>query len=200
MLFGATVAGNVFQCKLDECFGHIPNAIVITDDIMIVGKKPDHRDHDQALTSLLETARHCNVRLNYKKLQYKQSEVEFFGETYAVDGHKSAKGKVQAIVEMPAPSCKKEVQSFIGMINYLSKFYAILSELALPIRELAKEKVAFNWGPEHQAAFKLVKKEIAAAHILAYYDPKKTTVLQTDASIKGLGYRMTNQCISQANP
>ena len=178
MPFGAMVAGDVFQCKLDECFVHIPNVIVIADDIIILGKKPDHKDHDQALTCLLETARHCNVRLNYEKLQYKQSEVEFFGETYTVDGCKPSKGKVQAIVEMPAPSCKKEVQSFIS---------ARLSELALPIRELAKEKVAFNWGPEHQAAFKLVKKEIAVASILAYYDPKKTTVLQTDASINGLG-------------
>ena len=177
MPFGSTVAGDVFQCKLDEWFGHIPNVTVIADDIMVVGKNPDHKDHDQALTSLLETARHCNMRLNYKKLQYKRSEVEFFGETYTVDGHKPAKGKVQTIVDMPVPSCKKEVQSFIGMINYLSKFSARLLELALPIRELAKEKVAFNWGPDHQAAFKLVKKEIAAAPILAYYDPKKTTVL-----------------------
>ena len=103
------------------------------------------------------------------------------------DGYKPAKGKGQAIVEMPASSCKMEVQSFIGMINYLSKFSARLSEHALPIRELAKEKDAFNWGPEHQVAFfKLVKKEIAVAPILAYYDPKKTTVLQTDASINGL--------------
>ena len=53
---------------------------------------------------------------------------------------------------MPAPSCKKEVQSFIAMINYLSKFSARLSELAMPIRELAKEKVAFNWGPEHPSS------------------------------------------------
>ena len=84
-------------------------------------------------------------------------EVEFFGETYTVNGHKHAKGKVQAIAKMPAPSCRKEVQSFIGMINYLLKFSARLSELALPIRELAKDKVAFNWGPEFQAAFKVVK-------------------------------------------
>ena len=62
MPFGATVAGNVFQHKLDKCFGHIPNVIVIADDIMIVGEKPDYKDHDQALTSLFETARHCNVK------------------------------------------------------------------------------------------------------------------------------------------
>ena len=61
-----------------------------------------------------------------------------------------------------------------------------LSELSEPIRELPKEKVPFNWGPEHQAAFKQMKKEIARAPILAYYNPKKETILQTDASIKGL--------------
>ena len=43
--------------------------------------------------------------------------------------------------DMPPPQCKKQVQSFIGMINYLSKFSARLSELAKPIWELSKEKV-----------------------------------------------------------
>ena len=152
MPFGATVAVDVFQCKLDECFGHIRTMLVIADDIMVIGKQPNHKDHDQALTTLFETARKCNVKLNNEKLQYKQDEVEFFRETYTVNGCKPAKGKVQAIAEMPVPSCKKEVQSFIGMMKYLSKFSAGLSELALPIRELAKDKVAFNWGPEHQAA------------------------------------------------
>ena len=33
----------------------------------------------------------------------------------------------------------------------------------------------------------MMKKEIAEAPVLAYYNPKKQTVLQTDASIKGLG-------------
>ena len=73
------------------------------------------------------------------------------------------------------------------MVNYLSKFSVRLPELAEPIRELFKDKVPFNWGPEHQAAFKQMKKEIVSAPILAYYNPKKETILQTDASIKGLG-------------
>ena len=109
MPFGATVGGDVFQCKMNEFFGHVSNVIVIADDIMVVEKQPNHKDHDQALTTLLETVRHCNIRLNYEKLQYKQMEVEFFSETYTVGGHKLAKGKVQAIIEMPAPSCRKEV-------------------------------------------------------------------------------------------
>ena len=153
MPFGATIASDVFQRKLDQCFGHLQNIIVIADDIMVVSKQPNHKDHDVALTKLLNTARECNVHLNYDKLQYKQKEVDFFWETYTVDGQKPAQSKVKAIQEMPPPQCKKQVQSFIGMINYLSKFSAQLSELAKPIRELSKEKVPFNWGPEHDSAF-----------------------------------------------
>ena len=88
---------------------------------------------------------------------------------------------------MSLPQSKKQVQSFIGMVNYLSKFSTCLSELAELIHELAKERVPFNWGPEHSEAFSLIKKELTAAPILAYYNPKKQMVLQTDASCKGLG-------------
>ena len=95
--------------------------------------------------------------------------------------------KIKAIQEMLVPQCKKQAQSFIGMVNYLSKLSARLSKLTEPIRDLCKEKVPFNWGPKHDSAFQLIKKEIAAAPILAYYNPKKPTVLQTNASCKGLG-------------
>ena len=107
MPFGTTIMGDVFQRKLDQCFGHLQNVIVIADDIMVVGKQPNHKDHDQALTPLLNTARKCNVHLNHEKLQYKQQEVEFFGETYTTDGLKPAQSKIKAIQEMPAPQCKK---------------------------------------------------------------------------------------------
>ena len=54
---------------------------------------------------------------------------------------------------MPGLTNKKQVQFFIGMINYLSKFSARLSEIVERIRELAKNNVPLNWGPEHQYAF-----------------------------------------------
>ena len=88
---------------------------------------------------------------------------------------------------MPAPTNKKQIQSFIGIINYLAKFSVRLSVIAEPIQELAKDKEPFNWGPEHQSALTQMKQEIVGAPILAYYNPKKQTVLQTDASIQGLG-------------
>ena len=89
------------------------------------------------------------------------------------------------------------------MVNYLSKILARLSELVEPIRDLCKDKVPFNWGPEHQDAFKQIKCKIVRAPILAYYIPKKETVLQTDASVKGLEACLLqdkNPCILQARP
>ena len=73
------------------------------------------------------------------------------------------------------------------MIIYLSKFSLRLSELVETIKELSKDKVPYNWGPEHQQAFTQMKKEISSVPVLAYYKLKKQTVLHTDASIKGLG-------------
>ena len=106
--------------NLYQCFGHLENVIVKADDIMVVGKQNNHKDHNIALTQLLKTARECNVRLNYDKLQYKQTEVDFFGETYTIDGRKPSQSKVKAIKEMPPPQSKKQVQSFIGMDGQLS--------------------------------------------------------------------------------
>ena len=50
-----------------------------------------------------------------------------------------------------------------------------------------KKHALYAWGPEHNQAFDYIEKEIVQATIIRYFDPKKETVLQTDASIKGLG-------------
>ena len=134
------------------------------------------------------------MQLNYEKLQYNKDEADFFGETYTASGHMSAQSKVSSITAMPAPTCKKQVQSFIGMINYLSKFSAKLSELVKPIRELSKEKVPFSWSSGHWSAFTLMKKEIASVPVLAYYNPKKQTLLQTDTSIKRVRCMFAARC------
>ena len=76
-------------------------------------------------------------------------KLNFFGETCTTSGHKLSKDKVAAITSMPSPTNKKQVQSFIGMINYLAKFFLRLSELAEPISKLMQDKVPFNWGPGH---------------------------------------------------
>ena len=57
MPFGITVSNDVFQRQLEQSFGKIDQLIVIVDDITVVGKTHNHKDHDVALTNLLESAR-----------------------------------------------------------------------------------------------------------------------------------------------
>ena len=140
MPFGATVPGDVFQRKLEECVGKLKQVIIIADDIMVVLYKPDHSNHDQVFTSLSQTAQKCNVKLNYDKLQYKKDEVGFFDESYTTSSCKPVKSKVSAITAMLSPTNKKQVESFIGMINYVSEFLPRFSGLAEPIRKLSKDK------------------------------------------------------------
>ena len=92
---------------------------------------------------------------------------------YTTSGHKPSTDKVAVIISMPLLTNKEQVQSLICIINYLSKFSPTLSELAEPIRELSKDKVPFNWGPEHQHIFVQMREEIASAPVLTYYNPKK---------------------------
>ena len=109
MPFGIIVAGDMFQCKLDECFGQIKNLTVIADDIMVIGRKQNHKDNDVVFTMMLQTARKCNIKLNFKKRQYKWIQVNFYGKTYTTNGHKPAQSKITTIDKMPCPSSKKEV-------------------------------------------------------------------------------------------
>ena len=72
---------------------------------MVVGKI--HKDYDLAHTDLLETTRKCNVCPNYDKLQYKKTEVDFFGETYMIDRCMLAQTKVSAITQCQNQTVKK---------------------------------------------------------------------------------------------
>ena len=64
-----------------------------------------------------------------------------------------------------------------------------MAELTSPLRELTKKNVHLRWEQHHQAALDRIKKELCSASILSYYDPDpaSTTILQCDASQKGLG-------------
>ena len=120
-----------------------------------------------------------------------------------INGYKLAQTKVSALTSMPEPSCKKEVQSFIGMVNYISKFSARPSKLSEPIRELSKDKVPFNWGPEHQDAFNFIKKEIVSALILTYYNIRKEKIYKRMQASRGWVHAYCNKenlYILQAKP
>ena len=135
----------------------------------------------------MERAQQKGVVFNKAKLQFKCKEVSFFGHTWTPQGIKPDNKKVSAILDMKPPEDVKTLQSFLGLANYLSRYSGRIATLSAPLRELTKKDSAYYWGPEHDRAFTEVKKEVSSLGVLRYFDPKAETIIETDASLKGLG-------------
>ena len=185
--FGVRVSQDVFQRKLDEAFRGIPNVTGIADDILVSGATLE--EHDKALKAMLEASRKNNIGLNCEKLQFRQSSVSFYGHTLSSKGLEPSTEKLKAIQEIQTPNNLKELQTILGIVNYLNRFSPNLAELTAPLRSLNKKDVHFHWEKHHQSALDKIKKELSSANILSYYDknPKTRTILQCDASKIGVG-------------
>ena len=189
--FGLVCAQDVFQKKVDETFGNLDGVTGIADDIVVFGRTEE--EHDRNLRAVLERARQTGLRFNPDKMIVKCSQIPFFGNILSADGLHADPSKISAIQAMEEPKDLKELQTFLGMANYLSKFTKNLSSISAPLRELCKQSSEFIWGPEHSKSFCELKKVISSPAVLKYYDNTKPLTIQVDASQRGLGAALLQQ-------
>jgi len=94
------------------------------------------------------------------------------GHTISNSGIKIDRNKTKAIIDMKAPKNVKELKSFLGMVNYTSKFLPNISKHTQFMRELEKKNVRWHWEKHHQNEFDKVKRMVCSAPILAYFNIK----------------------------
>lgn len=138
---------------------------------------------------MLDRTREREVRLNPDKCHIGVSEVSYFGHTLSSEGIKPDPQKVNAVKEMRPPQSKGELETVLGMVNYLSRFAPHLSEVNAPLRQLLRQDSKFVWNTNHDKAFQAMKDLITQqpGPVLTYFDPQKELRLQVDASKSGLG-------------
>ena len=175
----------MFQKKISEIISDIEGAANDQDDIIVFGK--DSEEHDKALKQVLDRVRESGLKLNKKKCTFRMTEITFLGHLISADGIKPDPRKIEAILKMPTPSSKTELQRFLGMINYLGKFLPNLSKETAPLRQLLEKDAQWRFEQPHETAINTLKKMITSSPVLAYYEPKLPTRLTTDASKAGLG-------------
>ena len=96
--------------------------------------------------------------------------------------------KVDAIEKFPTPSTIKELQKFVGMVNYYHRFLpGIANIMTLLYEALAGKPRNLVWSPEHQRAFDDTKKTLASAATLSFPVPESPITLTTDASNVAVG-------------
>ena len=111
----------------------------------------------------------------------KQSLVHF-GNVYTPQGVMPDPKKVETIKKMQTPQTKQELQSFLGMVNYLAQFIKHMSQLTHNMRLLLKKNALFQWTESHEANFQKLKESISSDTCLRYYDTSKPIILQVDES------------------
>ena len=134
--FRLTCAQDIFQRMMDQIQDRCEGVIGIADDIIIHGK--DDAEHDRRLHKFMKVAREHGLVLNKKKCEVKSNSVKFFGCIY--DKHRAHPdpSKVSTIKEMPTQQNKGELQSFLGMVTYLSPFILQLPSHTATLRGLLK--------------------------------------------------------------
>ena len=76
----------------------------------------------------------------------------------------------------------KWAQEFLGFVNFYRRFIEGFSKIAKPLSDLTKTDKKYEWTPECQHAFDLLKTWFCEAPILVHFLSDRPTVLETDAS------------------
>jgi hypothetical protein len=183
--FGLATNQDIFQACMDSILEQCEGAVDITDDI--AGHGATEEEHNQRLHQLMQVAEKNGLVLNSDKCTIMQSEISFFGMIHGINGIKPDPNKVEDLQAMPSPTSKKELQEFLGLIQYLSPFIDNLSERAAPLRDLLKKDVPFEWDSDHQHQYDKIKTLISSDACIQYYDVNGPVELMVDASQRGLG-------------
>ncbi len=84
--------------------------------------------------------------------------------------------KVAAVTEWPRPRDRKEVQSFLGFVNFYRRFIERFSPYCLAMFDLTKKDTPFVWSPECDATFAVLKAKVMEAPMLDTPE-RKTAIL-----------------------
>ena len=115
--FGLNVSQDKFQKRMDEILEGLDGVVGIADDVCVYGKTRE--EHDQRLINLMNRAVEKGLVFNSKKCAIGKSSISFYGNLYTDQGIKPDPQKVRDIQNMPRPSNKDELSTFLGMINRL---------------------------------------------------------------------------------
>ena len=125
--------------------------------------------------------------MNGRKSFFARDELECLGHWTSRSGIQPLPSKVEAIMKIAEPKNRRELRSFIGVVNYYRDMWIRRSHVLAPLSALTTEKVPWKWEEKHGKAFATAKKITCRETMIAYPDFSKPFVTHTDASHYQLG-------------
>ncbi|XP_054257422.1 uncharacterized protein K02A2.6-like [Macrosteles quadrilineatus] len=189
--FGVTSAGAIFQSVMDKILNGLDRTFCYLDDILIVAQT--HEEMHRNVVAVLSRLEHYGVKINPAKS-------EFFKDSLIFLGHRLSENKIQpseelskAIVSAPRPENVTQLRSYLGLINYYSKYLNNLSNLLQPLYGLLNKGVKWGWSEQCEEAFQKSKELLLGDRVLIPYDPKLKVIVSADASPYGVGPVISHQ-------
>ena len=190
-----------FQKAMDRTLNHSKNTFCFLDDILIVSKG-EARDHEKLVRDVLQKLDDKNLALKITKCDFFLPSVNWLGHNLSAEGIIPKITKTEAIANLQPPKSLKQLRSFMGSINHLTKIIPNAASLTDKLRPLLKEEnekkmknvrlpvKQFELDDQHSVVFEEIKKAVATVAniaLLNYYDPSKQNRVKCDASHSGLG-------------
>ena len=191
MPFGLRNASQTFQRFIDEALRGLEGVYVYVDDVLIASK--DEHQHRQHLIQVFQRLQDYGIVLNAQKCTLGTNKIEFLGHIITEGGISPLPSKVEAILKFPEPSNIKQVQSFLGVLNFYRRFIPHCADILLPLtrllkgQALKKPKQSIQLPPDAAAAFQKAKEALAEATMLSHPDDSCPIHLATDASDHAIG-------------
>ena len=103
--------------------------------------------------------------------------------------------KVSGVTEWLALTNQEEVQSFLGFTNFYHRFIEDFFHHARPLSDLTKADTKWNWGPEEQSTFDVLKGKVTSAPILVLSNNSKLFHIEADSSDFATGAILSQQSL-----
>eukprot|EP00253_Pinus_taeda_P035115 PITA_35115 len=166
MPFGLKNAGATFRRAMDISFakGIHDFLVIYLDDLTAFSKS--YQEHLYHLWQVFLICGKYGVKLNPKKSLFGLEEGKLLGHIISKDGIRIYPDKIQVILQVSHPRNIKELQAFLGKINFLRRFIPNLAELIRLLNNKLKKDSKVKWTIEAKQAYEEIKIALTRAPVL----------------------------------
>jgi cleavage and polyadenylation specificity factor subunit 1 len=186
MPFGLTNAAQSFQRLMDKLFRHLPFVFTYLDDHLIASRTLE--EHLLHLQQFFQVLQENGLTINPAKCVFAVSSLKFLGHMVDEAGITPLPKHVAAVQDCPPPADIKQLQRFLGLINFYRRFLPAVARTLQPLTDLLKgSPKVLLWSPAAEAAFVAAKAALVAAVPLCHPAPNAVLSLSVDASDSHVG-------------
>ncbi|XP_049885516.1 uncharacterized protein K02A2.6-like [Pectinophora gossypiella] len=179
------VQQKIIKPVMSSLIADIKNTEVSMDDVLV--HAASREELEKNTQKVLEKFRKAGLKLNKEKCVFSTQEVKFLGHIVTSEGLKPDPEKIETITKIKRPENVKELQRFLGLITYMSKFIKNMADITNPLRQLLQKNIEWFWDQPQEEAFLKLKDLLKNPPVLGYYNPKAPILLSVDASSYACG-------------